>query len=243
LRRQRLRRDAARAVRVGRQAAGREPGRGRTGQRFPAKACRKTALAAGLRQFRSQIKAKKLKAFEKLLAKAHTRDSTQALGRLTTVVDRRRQIISDPPMIVPIEEVFAEVQADAISAQLRAVLHKYRRTLQSDRRRLEEFALGQVARKVVGVGSVGTRAWVVLMDSGDGEEPLFFQAKEAQPSVLAEYAGPTSTPTRAGESSPGSTCSRPRATSSSAEPGSPAPTGQTATITSASCGTGNSPCH
>jgi hypothetical protein len=160
------------------------------------------------------------------------------------VVDRRRQIISDPPMIVPIEEVFAEVQADAISAQLRAVLDKYRRTLQSDRRRLlEEFTLGQVARKVVGVGSVGTRAWVVLMDSGDGEEPLFLQAKEAQPSVLAEYAGPTSTPTRAGESSPGSTCSRPRATSSSAEPGSPAPTGQTATITSASCGTGNSPSH
>jgi uncharacterized protein (DUF2252 family) len=202
---------------------------------FPAKACRKTALAAtegyrmalsafagqpfldvwyahldiepGLRQFRSQIKAKKLKAFEKLLAKAHTRDSTQALGKLTTVVDRRRQIISDPPMIVPIEEVFAEVQADAISAQLRAVLGKYRRTLQSDRRRLlEEFTLVQVARKVVGVGSVGTRAWVVLMDSGDGEELLFLQAKEAQPSVLAEYAGPTSTPTRTSSTTP---CSRP----------------------------------
>ena len=71
-----------------------------------------------------------------------------------------------------------------------AVLGKYRRTLQSDRRHLlEQFTLVQVARKVVGVGSVGTRAWIVLMDAGDGVEPLFLQAKEAQPSVLAEYCG------------------------------------------------------
>ena len=114
----------------------------------------------------------------------------QALGKLTTVVDGRRQIIADPPMIVPIEEVFADVQADAIYAQMRDVLGKYRRTLQSDRRHLlEQFAMVQVARKVVGVGSVGTRAWIVLMEAGDGIEPLFLQAKEAQPSVLAEYCG------------------------------------------------------
>ena len=70
------------------------------------------------------------------------------------------------------------------------MLGKYRRTLQSDRRHLlEQFTLVQVARKVVGVGSVGTRAWVLLMDAADGVEPLFLQAKEAQPSVLAEYAG------------------------------------------------------
>ncbi|MGC1567944.1 MAG: DUF2252 family protein, partial [Trebonia sp.] len=91
---------------------------------------------------------------------------------------------------VPVEEIFAGVQADAIYALIRTVLGKYRRTLQSDRRHLlEQFTLLQVARKVVGVGSVGTRAWVVLMDAGDGVEPLFLQAKEAQPSVLAEYAG------------------------------------------------------
>jgi uncharacterized protein (DUF2252 family) len=93
-------------------------------------------------------------------------------------------------MIVPVEEVFAGVQAEAIYEQLRAVLAKYRRTLQSDRRHLlGQFTLVQVARKVVGVGSVGTRAWVLLMDAGDGVEPLFLQAKEAQPSVLAGYAG------------------------------------------------------
>ena len=125
-----------------------------------------------------------------MLVKAHTSDSTKALGKLTTVVDGRRQIISDPPMIVPIEEVFADVQADAIYELIRTVLGKYRRTLQSDRRHLlEQFTLVQVARKVVGVGSVGTRAWILLMDAGDGDEPLFLQAKEAQPSVLAEYCG------------------------------------------------------
>ncbi len=147
-------------------------------------------IEPAIAEFRSQIKAKRLKEFEKLLAKAHTRDSTQALGKLTTVVEGRRRIISDPPMIVPVEEVFADVLADAIYEQVRAVLGKYRRSLQSDRRQLlEQFTLVQVARKVVGVGSVGTRAWVVLMDSGDGDEPLFLQAKEAQVSVLADYAG------------------------------------------------------
>ena len=185
---------------------------------YPAKARRKIALAAAERyrtamrefagqtfldvwyahldiepafaEFRSQVKAKRFKLAEKMLAKAHTRDSTQALAKLTTVVDGQQRIISDPPMIVPIEELFAGVQADAIYKLLHTVLGKYRRTLQSDRRHLlEQFTLVQVARKVVGVGSVGTRAWVLLMDAADGVEPLFLQAKEAQPSVLAEYAG------------------------------------------------------
>jgi uncharacterized protein (DUF2252 family) len=141
-------------------------------------------------EFKSQVKAKKLKAFGKLMAKAHTRDSTQVLGKLTTVTDGQRRIISTPPTIVPVEEVFSDVQADAIYEQIRGVLSKYRRSLQSDRRHLlEQFTLVQVARKVVGVGSVGTRAWIVLMDAGDGNEPLFLQAKEAQPSVLADYCG------------------------------------------------------
>ena len=185
---------------------------------FPAKARRKIALAAAERyrtamrefaaqplmevwyahldieptiaEFRSQVKAKRYKEAEKLLAKAHTSDSTKALAKLTTVVDGQRRIISDPPTLVPVEEVFADIQADAIYKLLQTVLGKYRRTLQSDRRYLlEQFDLVQVARKVVGVGSVGTRAWVLLMDAGDGVEPLFLQAKEAQPSVLAESCG------------------------------------------------------
>jgi uncharacterized protein (DUF2252 family) len=185
---------------------------------YPAKAGRKLALAAGegyrtamrgfaeqtfmdvwyahvdiepvVAEFRSQMKAKSYKEAQKMLAKAHTSDTMKALGKLTTMVDGQRRIISDPPMIVPVEEVFANVQADAIYKLLGTVLGKYRRTLQSDRRHLlENFRLVQVARKVVGVGSVGTRAWIVLMDACDGVEPLFLQAKEAQPSVLAEYAG------------------------------------------------------
>jgi uncharacterized protein (DUF2252 family) len=108
-------------------------------------------------QFRSQIKAKRFKAGEAMLAKARTRDSMQALGKLTTVVDGRRQIISDPPVVVPVEELFADMQTDAIYKELRSVVGKYRRTLQSDRRHLlEQFTLVQLARKVVGVGSVGT---------------------------------------------------------------------------------------
>ena len=82
------------------------------------------------------------------------------------MADGQRRIISDPPMIVPAEEVFSDVQADAMYKQIHTVLGKYRRTLQSDRRHLlEQFTLVQVARKVVGVGSVGTRAWILLMDA------------------------------------------------------------------------------
>jgi uncharacterized protein (DUF2252 family) len=164
--------------------------RGFAGQPFLAVWYAHLDIEEAIGQFRSQFKAKKFKETEKLLAKAHTKDSIQALGKLTTVTGGRRRIISDPPMIVPVEEVFADVQAGAIYEQVRAVLGKYRRSLQSDRRHLlEEFTLVQVARKVVGVGSVGTRAWVLLMDSGDGDEPLFLQAKQAEPSVLAEYCG------------------------------------------------------
>jgi len=141
-------------------------------------------------EVKSELKAKRFKAAEKMLTKAHTSDSTKALGKLTTVDGGQRRIISDPPVIVPIEEVFSDVQAVAINDQIRAVLNSYRRTLQSDRRHLlEQFTLLQVARKVVGVGSVGTRAWIVLMEGGDETEPLFLQAKEAQTSVLAAYCG------------------------------------------------------
>jgi uncharacterized protein (DUF2252 family) len=186
---------------------------------FPAKARRKVVLAAAegyrtamrgfagqpfldvwyahldiersIGAFRSQMKKKSFKIARRLNAKAHTSDSIKALRKLTTVADGRRQIVSDPPMIVPIEEVYADVRADAIYDEVRAVLASYRRTLQPDRRHLlEQFTLVQVARKVVGVGSVGTRTWIVLLDAGDGAEPLFLQAKEAQPSVLADHCGP-----------------------------------------------------
>ena len=83
----------------------------------------------------------------------------------------------------------ADAEANAVREHVGALLAQYQRTLQSDRRHLlEYFRLVDVARKVVGIGSVGTRTWIALMDDGDGTEPLFLQVKEAEPSVLTAYA-------------------------------------------------------
>jgi uncharacterized protein (DUF2252 family) len=141
-------------------------------------------------QFQSQMKKKQVKATQKMVAKAHTEDSTKALRKLTTRTNGQRRIISDPPLIEPVEEVFPHEQASAIYELIRQTLGRYQRTLQSDRKHLlEQFTLVQVARKVVGVGSVGTRCWIALMDAGDGTEPLFLQPKEAVASSLAAYCG------------------------------------------------------
>jgi uncharacterized protein (DUF2252 family) len=132
----------------------------------------------------------------KTAAKAHTRDSHQALAKLTSLVDGHRRIISDPPLIVPVEEVFPGQVSTAITDQLHGLLQSYRSTLQTDRRHLlEEFRLVHVARKVVGVGSVGTRAWVLLLIGQDNDDALVLQAKEAEASVLEEFVGASSYPT------------------------------------------------
>jgi uncharacterized protein (DUF2252 family) len=126
----------------------------------------------------------------KALAKAHKRDSMQVLKKLTTVVDGRRKIISDPPLVVPIGELADGWTAEQIVDTMKSLLTQYRRTLTADRRHLlHQFTLTDVARKVVGVGSVGTRAWILLLEADGGSEPLFLQAKEAQRSVLADYCG------------------------------------------------------
>ena len=146
-------------------------------------------VQATLDDVKSQMKTKRFKATETMVNKAHTHDSMQALDKLTTVTDGRRQIISDPPTIVPVEELYPDRQASAIYEQIQGVLGTYKRTLESDRRHLlDQFRLVQVARKVVGVGSVGTQAWIALMEA-EGTEPLFLQAKEAAESVLANFCG------------------------------------------------------
>ena len=143
-----------------------------------------------LRDLRDKMPKGGAQAAEKLMAKAHSRDSMQALGKLTEVVDGQRRFINSPPLIVPFSELFSDVDAEVLSERLRLVLRRYRQTLQSDRRHLlEQFQLKDMARKVVGVGSVGTRAYALLLEAGDGIEPLFLQAKEAQASVLADYCG------------------------------------------------------
>ena len=139
-------------------------------------------------QLQSQIKKKMEKRLGKTVAKARTRDSMTAFSKLTTMVDGEPQIVSDPPLIERIHDLAPAGEADAMQEQLHVLLRKYRQSLQTDRRvLLEEFRLVDVARKVVGVGSVGTRAWIMLLLGRDEQDPLFLQFKEAQPSVLEEF--------------------------------------------------------
>jgi uncharacterized protein (DUF2252 family) len=143
-----------------------------------------------LAKFAAQATAKERKRAERNLAKARAKDSLRAFGKLTEMVDGEPRIVSDPPLIVPINELTGEMPAAEVHEALRLLIRSYRRTLSRDRRLLlERFRYVDAARKVVGVGSVGTRAWIVLMLGRDGDDPLFLQAKEAQPSVLEPYLG------------------------------------------------------
>jgi uncharacterized protein (DUF2252 family) len=129
---------------------------------------------------------------EKNLERARTKDSLKAFGKLTTIVDGQRRIVADPPLIVPVDEL-AGPDTDSVEDYLANLIRSYRRTLSGDRRRLvERFRYVDAARKVVGVGSVGTRAWIVLLVGRDNEDPLFLQAKEAEVSVLEPYLGKSS---------------------------------------------------
>jgi hypothetical protein len=123
------------------------------------------------------------------VAKGRTKDSIKAFGKLTEEVDGELRIVGDPPLIVPIDEVHAE-HAHRIDDFLRGIVRSYRRTLAGDQRKLlERFRYVHAARKVVGVGSVGTRAWICLLLGRDDHDPLFLQFKEAQRSVLEPFLG------------------------------------------------------
>jgi uncharacterized protein (DUF2252 family) len=124
---------------------------------------------------------------EKTAAKAHTRDSLQALSKLGELVDGKYRIVSQPPIVVPARELAATagLSPDEVDHMIREQFRAYRATLQDDQRRLlERFEIVDMARKVVGVGSVGTRAFIVLLQGRDARDPLFLQVKEATASVL-----------------------------------------------------------
>ncbi len=124
------------------------------------------------------------------VGKARSRDSLQAFGKLAEVVDGRLRIAADPADGRPADRSDAGVDRDAVFRQFGSMLAGYARSLASDRRSLlEGFTLVDVAREVVGVGSVGTRCWIVLLLGRDGGDPLLLQAKEAGPSVLAGFTG------------------------------------------------------
>jgi len=142
-------------------------------------------------EFESQMKARQRKKVDKGLATARTRDSMQEVAKLTHIVDGRPRIIADPPLLVPVTDLLPKEQdLAAFQAQLKDLIAKYRQTLETDRRfLLETYEVADVARKVVGVGSVGTRCWIILMLGRDESDPLFLQVKEAQASVLSRFVG------------------------------------------------------
>jgi uncharacterized protein (DUF2252 family) len=130
------------------------------------------------------------KAAEKARDKAHTRDSLQALSKLGELVDGRYRIVSQPPIVVPARDLAATygMSPDEVGRTVRDQLRAYRKTLPDERRQLlERFEIVDMARKVVGVGSVGTRAFIALLQGRDAQDPLFLQVKEATASVLEDH--------------------------------------------------------
>ena len=141
-------------------------------------------------RLRREQGAKQAKVVARAAAKARTKDSLKAFAKLTHVVDGEPRIISDPPLIVPIDELAEGQTRDEITATILTLYHGYRRSLQPDRRKLlEGFRYVDLARKVVGVGSVGTRCWILLLLGRDDSDPLFLQVKETGQSVLERHHG------------------------------------------------------
>ena len=125
------------------------------------------------------------------LARARKRDHAKSFSKLVDREDGQLRIRGNPPLIVPVDELAAGYDGfDDVSA-MRELLEEYRRTLPGGRHPLSEYRYRHMARKVVGVGTVGTRAWVILLSGRDDDDPLLLQAKEAQPSVLEQFLGPS----------------------------------------------------
>jgi uncharacterized protein (DUF2252 family) len=128
----------------------------------------------------------------KTIAKAKTRDQLQAFQKLVRVEGDQLRFASDPPLLVPVEELVKTGELERVPERVRGAIASYRESLSDDRRRLlDQFEVVHVARKVVGVGSVGTRAWVVLMRGRDSSDAMILQIKEAAASVLEEFSQPS----------------------------------------------------
>jgi uncharacterized protein (DUF2252 family) len=137
-----------------------------------------------------RVTAEERKAFKRRVAGARAKDHLRAMSKLAQRVDGEPRIVSRAPRIVPVEELFPAAAAQDVEEQMRSLLRAYRRSLPVDRRRLlEGYRYRHLARRVGGVGSVGTRTWIVLLTGRDGDDPLFLQVKEAGPSVLEPYTG------------------------------------------------------
>jgi len=143
-----------------------------------------------LARWGSEASRRQRRQVEAAVAKAEHKDSLRALRKLTREVDGEPRIVSDPPLIIPVEELAPGAAGADVATAIEEMLSTYRETLDRERRVLMEgYRYAHLARKVVGVGSVGTRAWIALLLGRDSDDPLFLQVKEAQPSVLEPFAG------------------------------------------------------
>jgi uncharacterized protein (DUF2252 family) len=143
-----------------------------------------------LRRWGGELGGKAIKTLQRNVTKAESKDRLKAKSKLTHLVDGELEFIADPPLLVPASDLFTPAEHDQVEQTLNSAFKLYRHTLSSDRRHLlEGYELTHLARKVVGVGSVGTRAWVALLIGRDQNDPLFLQIKEAEASVLERYAG------------------------------------------------------
>jgi uncharacterized protein (DUF2252 family) len=144
------------------------------------------------KRFRAQVDSEQAQRYDKAVAKARTKDSRRAFAKLTERVDGEVRIKADAPLVVPVEDLVPDAEAERLDEAARELVALYRDSLPADRRHLlDRFRYAHLARKVVGVGSVGTRAWILLLLGRDDDDPLFLQAKEAQRSVLEPFAGPS----------------------------------------------------
>ncbi len=133
---------------------------------------------------------KQMKRFQANVADVRTKDSLRALTKLCRTVDGELRIVGDPPLVTPIEDVLPGAEQHHLEDVVRRMIRTYRRTLPRDRRHLlESYRYVHAARKVVGVGSVGARTWILLLVGRDDDDPLFLQFKEAQASVLEPFLG------------------------------------------------------
>jgi hypothetical protein len=136
-----------------------------------------------------------MKRFQTDVARARTKDSVRALSKLCRTVDGELRIVGNPPLITPIEDVMPGAEQHHLEDVVQRMIRTYQRTLPQDRRNLlASYRYAHAARKVGGVGSVGTRSWILLMIGRDNNDPLFLQFKEAQPSVLEPFLGKSQYP-------------------------------------------------
>ncbi len=139
-------------------------------------------------EYKKQLPAKGVKRSRAVIAKARSRDSEKAFDKLTQIVNGEPHVVADPPLIVPVADLYTKVDRGKLEGAMKQMILEYRRSLENDRRALlEQYRFVEMARKVVGVGSVGTHCWIVLLLGIDIGDPLLLQIKEAERSVLERF--------------------------------------------------------